>query len=161
MGDRDDRPPLGNATQVVQHRSLRGRVEHQRRLVEEQDGRIFQERSGDGDPLALPAGQLRSAFADHRVQPSLHPADRVMQAGETGSRAWLLTATNSVSQPPPSTESRRLPVTRWLGRTLRPSFLVSMCRLAWRFVLVAHGRFAWLQVTELGQPRTGQHAAHR
>ncbi len=31
------------------------------------------------------------------------------------------------SQPAPSTESRRLPVTRWLDRTMRPSFLVWMC----------------------------------
>ena len=27
-------------------------------------------------------------------------------------------ATNSISQPAPSTESRRLPVTRWLGRSM-------------------------------------------
>lgn len=31
------------------------------------------------------------------------------------------------SQPAPSTISRRLPVTRWLGRSIRPSFLVCRC----------------------------------
>nr|WP_080265419.1 leucine zipper domain-containing protein [Bordetella pertussis] len=30
-------------------------------------------------------------------------------------------------QPAPSTVSRRLPVTRWPGRWIRPSFLMSMC----------------------------------
>lgn len=30
-------------------------------------------------------------------------------------------------RPTPSTVSRRLPVTRWLGRAIRPSFLMSMC----------------------------------
>jgi hypothetical protein len=34
-------------------------------------------------------------------------------------RAWSSMATNSISQPAPSTESRRLPLTRWLGRSMR------------------------------------------
>lgn len=33
-------------------------------------------------------------------------------------RAWSSMATNSVSRSAPSTESRRLPVTRWLGRSM-------------------------------------------
>lgn len=36
--------------------------------------------------------------------------------------AWSSMAANSIPRRTPSTESRRLPVTRWLGRSMRPSF---------------------------------------
>jgi hypothetical protein len=42
-------------------------------------------------------------------------------------RAWSSMATNKLSQPAPATQSRRLPVTRRPGRSIRPSFLRSRC----------------------------------
>src|SRR6185295_5822706 len=39
-------------------------VEARRRLVEDQDGRVGQDRAGDGDALALAAGELDAALAD-------------------------------------------------------------------------------------------------
>lgn len=73
----------------------------------------------------------------------------------------VLMATKSVSQPDPSTESRRLPVKRWLGRTMRPSFLVSMCADPRGLVLVAHNGLQRLQIPQLRHVRSCQSAADR
>jgi len=42
-------------------------VEGGGRLVEQKDGRVFQDRAGDGDALFLAAGELEAAFADGRL----------------------------------------------------------------------------------------------
>ena len=47
------------------------------RLVEDQDGRILQDRAGDGDPLALAAGELGAPFADDGVQAIRHLFDEL------------------------------------------------------------------------------------
>ena len=44
--------------------TLRFRVERARRLVEKQDRRILQDRTGDGNSLALAAGELLAALAE-------------------------------------------------------------------------------------------------
>ncbi len=43
-------------------------VEGRRGLVQEQDGRVAHQRTRNGDPLLLAAGELRSALAHRRVQ---------------------------------------------------------------------------------------------
>ena len=48
-------------------RLLHLRIERARRLVEDQDRRVLQQHAGDGDALALAAGQLHAALADVRV----------------------------------------------------------------------------------------------
>ena len=64
-------------------------VERARRLVEHQDGRILQQHAGDGDALALAAGQLHAALADVRViAPAalqvLEVADEIVRRGFLG-----------------------------------------------------------------------------
>ena len=53
--------------QGLDHGLLGRCVEAGRRLVEDQDRRVADDRAGDGDPLALAAGERHAAFADHRV----------------------------------------------------------------------------------------------
>ena len=40
-----------------------------RRFIQDQHGRIFQKRPGDGNALALPAGKPHAPFADHSLKP--------------------------------------------------------------------------------------------
>ena len=49
------------------HQHLGFGVEMGSGLVQDQDGRVFQQRARDGKPLALAAAQLRSPFADDRI----------------------------------------------------------------------------------------------
>jgi len=46
------------------HQTLILRVQSTRRLIQQQQRRIAQDRTRDGDALALPAGQSRPALAD-------------------------------------------------------------------------------------------------
>ena len=50
------------------HRLLAHRVEVRRRLVEDQDRRVLEERAGDRHALALAARELRAALAHDRVE---------------------------------------------------------------------------------------------
>ena len=69
-------------------------------------------------------------------------------------------ATNSVSQPAPSTESRRLPVTRWLGHFDAFELLgVDVQQVAGRGMFVALHGLSRRQVAQLGQAGTRQHTA--
>ena len=47
--------------------SARCRVDRGRRVVEHQDARVGEQRTGDRDALALTAGEGEPAFADHGV----------------------------------------------------------------------------------------------
>ena len=47
------------------HQPLRLRVERGRGFVENEDRRIGEQRAGDRQPLALPAGEPRAALAEH------------------------------------------------------------------------------------------------
>ena len=53
--------------QRVLHEQLRLGVERRRRLVENQDRRILQQRTRDREPLPLAAGQPLPSFADRRL----------------------------------------------------------------------------------------------
>ena len=66
---RDDqyRSPLADSLHVVLDDALGLVVERARRLVENQDARVADQRPGDGDALALVAGESRTVFADERV----------------------------------------------------------------------------------------------
>ena len=50
-------------------------------LVEDEDGRVADDRPGDGDPLALSARECRAAFADHRVVSVRHFGDELIDEG--------------------------------------------------------------------------------
>ena len=53
-------------------------------LVEDDDGRVFQDGAGDGDPLLFAAGEGSPAFADHRVVSVGKRFDKLMAAGLSG-----------------------------------------------------------------------------
>ena len=56
-------------------------VERAGRFVEHQDRRILEDRAGDGDALALAAGKLRAALADHRIVARAFRQDEVVRRG--------------------------------------------------------------------------------
>ena len=60
---------------------LGGGIERARRLVEDQDRRIFQQRSRNGEPLALAAGEHAAALADRGIQPVPLALDEVKRLG--------------------------------------------------------------------------------
>src|SRR6185436_2563780 len=67
MRDDDRRPVLHQLFQRLLHIALALRVERAGCFVEQQDRRVSQQRAGDGDALALAAGQSRAALAQERV----------------------------------------------------------------------------------------------
>jgi hypothetical protein len=61
-------PALHEPPQRLLDEDLALGVQRAGRLVEQQDRRVAQDRPGEGDPLALSAGQLHAALADHGVE---------------------------------------------------------------------------------------------
>ena len=73
-------------------RRLDLRVERRGRLVEDQDRRVLEDHAGDGDALALAAGELDAALADMGVVAApaamvLELQDEVVRVGERAPRA--------------------------------------------------------------------------
>src|SRR3979411_356629 len=66
MRDGDDGPAAHQAVQRPSHRLLRLAVERRSCLVEQQGGRVLQERTRDADALALTRRKLHAAVADNR-----------------------------------------------------------------------------------------------
>ena len=67
VGDQDGGAPGHQPLQRRLHLGLALGVEGAGGLVEQQDRRVLQERAGDGDPLALAAGEPRAGLADPGV----------------------------------------------------------------------------------------------
>ena len=63
MGDDQGRPAGRQLVEGVLDFRLRHGVQRGGRLVQNQDGRVFQEDTGNGDPLLLPAGKKRTPLA--------------------------------------------------------------------------------------------------
>ena len=57
------------------------RVQRGRRLVEQEDRRIAQQRTRDREPLSLTTGQPPAAFADERVVAAWQGLDEVVELG--------------------------------------------------------------------------------
>jgi len=53
VGDRDRRAAVEQPRNAFEDQVLRFRIERGRRFVEQKNGRVADQRSGDGDPLAL------------------------------------------------------------------------------------------------------------
>src|SRR5206468_12372319 len=62
-------------------------VESRRRLVEDQDRYVFEERARDRQALPLPSRELDAQLADHGVIAARQLADKVMRVG--GARRGL------------------------------------------------------------------------
>ena len=81
MRDDDRRAMLHQPVERVLHQPLALRVEGGGRFVEQQQGRVAQQRAGDGDALALAARQPRPAFAHERVEPVGKRAQEILGIG--------------------------------------------------------------------------------
>ena len=68
---------------LLDHRLVLG-VDRGQRLVQHQDRRVAQQRAGDGDALALAAGEPCAAFADHRLIAVGQRLDEVVRVGGAG-----------------------------------------------------------------------------
>src|SRR5439155_12343588 len=62
-------------------RRLRLLIDGARRLVQDEHRAVFQERAGDGDALALPAGELDPALADLGLVALGEPYDELVRIG--------------------------------------------------------------------------------
>ena len=93
--DDDGGPSFHQRVERGLHVALRFGVERRRRFVEDQDGRILQQRSRDRNPLPLTAGQSHAVGADERVEPlrqRVNELERMMaQLGHQRApdRAWI------------------------------------------------------------------------
>ena len=74
--------PLAISLHVLLDDPLALVVERARRLVEDQDARIGDQRARDGDALALAAGQRRAALAHDGVVAFRQLEDEFVRAGE-------------------------------------------------------------------------------
>ena len=90
VGDGEDRLSLGQGGQGLLDQVLILRIHAGGGLVQNHDGRILQNRPGDGDALALAAGEGGAPLPDHRVIPIWQGHDEVMAAGGPGSGHHLL-----------------------------------------------------------------------
>ena len=90
MGDEHHGASLGEARDRPHDLPLGLPVEVGRRLVEQQQRRVAQERAGQRDPLSLTGGQPGAAVAEHRVQAVGQAAHRVCQAGRRDRRPDLI-----------------------------------------------------------------------
>src|SRR5215510_4195934 len=81
MGDDNRRPAAHHLLVSFGDPALRLRVERRRWLVEDQNRRISQERSGNGDPLPLAGGQRHAALANDRLELLRQPLDEGFERG--------------------------------------------------------------------------------
>src|SRR5579872_7457926 len=79
MGDDNRGPPDAKIVERFLHFSFRFRIERRGRLVEKQDGRVFQDRPGDRNALALASGKLRAVLADIGVVSRAELQDEIMR----------------------------------------------------------------------------------
>ena len=91
---RDDerRAPLPQRPQAVLDQRLALAVEARRRLVEDQDARVRENRARDGDALPLAARQPHAALADDRVVALLEPLDELVAVRDAADRDDLVAA---------------------------------------------------------------------
>jgi len=92
VGDDQGCPSGHEVVQGLLHLDLRLRVQGRSGLVEDQDRGVLEDGPGDGDPLALPAGELRSRLADDRIVPLGKLHDEVVGMGGPGGSDDLLLA---------------------------------------------------------------------
>ncbi len=78
-------------------------IHRRERLVQDQDGRVAQQRAGDCHTLSLPAGKLQAAFADARVVAVGQRHDEVVDIGRprrrAPARAWHRAGPGAGSRP--------------------------------------------------------------
>src|SRR5204863_9320903 len=86
------RAPLHQALERIEDPGLGAAVDAARGLVEEEDGRVLQERAREREPLALAARELDPAVADLRVQAQGQRLDEGQRVRRADRRDDLLLA---------------------------------------------------------------------
>ena len=84
MGDDDRRPALHQFSRAPMTACSDSGVQPGRGLVENQDRRVADDGAGDGDALALAAGQRDATLAHHRVVAVGHRVDELVRVGQFG-----------------------------------------------------------------------------
>ena len=82
VGDDDDGAAAHDRAHVALDDALALVVERRGRFVEDEDARIGDQRAGDGDALALAAGEIGAALLDDRVVALRQLGDELVGAGE-------------------------------------------------------------------------------
>ena len=90
VGDDDDRAAVGDAGQMLLHDGLALGIERTRRLVENQDRRAVDQRTGDRQPLTLPARQVGRTLFEHRRIAVRQALDELVRAGDLGGAHHLV-----------------------------------------------------------------------
>src|SRR5271165_2116091 len=95
VGDDDRGAALAQRAQRLLDRLLGLGIERRSRFVEEDEWGVLEKGAGDGDALALPAGELHAVLAARRVVPALESHDEVVRISRLGggddfllARAW-------------------------------------------------------------------------
>jgi hypothetical protein len=81
VGDDQGGAAFDELGESLLHRRLALGVESTCRLIKNQDGRVFEEGSGDGDALTLATGKKISALADGRIVSLRHGHDEIVRKG--------------------------------------------------------------------------------
>ena len=84
MGDDEGRSAFGETLDRFQKQTFRSRVESARRFVQEQDGRVLQERAGDGEALAFASGESCAALANDCLVALRQALDKSVRIGNAG-----------------------------------------------------------------------------
>jgi hypothetical protein len=88
--DHDRRPPFHEASQGLHYPMTGAGVQTRSRLVEYENGCVADHRAGDGDALALPAGEEPALLPDHGVVALGQCEDEVVRVGGLRRAGYLL-----------------------------------------------------------------------
>src|SRR5262245_6724092 len=84
MSDHERGPSRGEPRQSSMDHLLIDGVKMRSGFVKDEDGRIFEQRSGNGEPLPLPARKLESTLADHSIVSQRQLGDELVSVGALG-----------------------------------------------------------------------------
>ena len=99
MRNRDGRAPAGEAVECLLHLALGFGVEGARRLVEDEDGWVAEDRARDRDPLFLAAREAVAALADDRLVALGQRRDQVVDLRSLGRQLDLLVCRVRLREP--------------------------------------------------------------
>ena len=90
MGNNDNRLTCKQTGECLLYHGLILHIQACRRLVQQHDGRVFEQRAGDGDALALATGEFGAVLADHGVVALRHAVHELVAVGGTRGRKHFL-----------------------------------------------------------------------
>ncbi len=79
MGDHEHGSVLHQILERLLHQRLRFRIERRGRFIEDEDGRVLQQRARDRKPLPFSSGEAEAPLADHRVVTLGHALNELMR----------------------------------------------------------------------------------